>query len=289
MASPAELDAAAARLLSQADRLVRLQDTLSRSFARELAATLRDLERQIRVWALQQDATGQISAARAAVLRDNLRTLLRGAGYDRLIDDASAAATDRVLATLTGRDVAAVQAFVTRDFTRIEALRTGFLRAVVPSEDEILAPLWRTVVYSLYSGRSRKALIDDLAAVIDKTEAQTATLYDTAVSAFTRQVQLLQTDDSPDALILYAGPADVRLRPFCRERVGKVFTRREMRAWDNGQLPNAEITLGGYNCRHVAMAVPAESPLAALYGTGERVPSVADALKGLPRGRQKAA
>lgn len=274
------LDTEARALLTQADRLARLQESLASSFARELATVLKQLERQIRVWALQHDATGNIAAARAATLRAELRDLLQAAGFRTLIDDASAAATERVLATLeSGRDVTRVSRFATRDLARVEALRSAFLEAVVPQDEEMLIPLWRTVVQAIYAGRGRKDLIADLVDAMDRTEGEIATLYDTAVSVFTRQVQAIHAPEGSDALFLYAGPADVRLRPFCRERVGKVYSRREIDGWDNGQLPNPFVTLGGYNCRHALMAVPNDSSLAALHGSDQRVPAVTGDLK----------
>lgn len=48
----------------------------------------------------------------------------------------------------------------------------------------------------------------------------------------------------------YAGANDSKNRPFCASRVGLVFTDEEASKWDNEQLENAEVTLGGYNCRH---------------------------------------
>jgi hypothetical protein len=68
-------------------------------------------------------------------------------------------------------------------------------------------------------------LVDDVADAFDVTERQARTLYDTALSIYSRQVDQLHTTGEPDELFYYAGPLDRRPGPFCRARVGKVFTR----------------------------------------------------------------
>jgi len=49
---------------------------------------------------------------------------------------------------------------------------------------------------------------------------------------------------------LYAGPEDVRARPICRHMVNRVFPRAAIEQCDNGQLPDFQISRGGFNCRH---------------------------------------
>lgn len=50
----------------------------------------------------------------------------------------------------------------------------------------------------------------------------------------------------------YYGPQDSIARPFCSKLLGsaKVYTRAEIAAMDNGQIPNVMISRGGYRCRH---------------------------------------
>jgi len=47
-------------------------------------------------------------------------------------------------------------------------------------------------------------------------------------------------------------------RPFCRERVGKVYSIEEIRAMDNGQGLAVEYFCGGWNCRHRWVAFSGE-------------------------------
>jgi hypothetical protein len=100
------------------------------------------------------------------------------------------------------------------------------------------------------------------------------TLYDTAVSTFSRQVGLLHTTGEADELFYYAGPVD-RDASVLSERVGKVFSRAEIDQMDNGQLPDVLVTGGGYNCRHTFKAVSVlDDELRQLHETGGRLPHV---------------
>jgi hypothetical protein len=93
----------------------------------------------------------------------------------------------------------------------------------------------------------------------------------------------------PEDVFAYMGPADVKLRPFCRERVGKVFTREQIEAMDNGQMPNVFLSGGGYNCRHTFIAVSKVSTLRVLVGTDQRVPEIDAALQRQPLTNRRAA
>lgn len=50
---------------------------------------------------------------------------------------------------------------------------------------------------------------------------------------------------------LYSGSIDIRCRPWCLDRVGKVWTRPTIDKMNNKQLPNTYLTRGGYRCRHL--------------------------------------
>lgn len=56
----------------------------------------------------------------------------------------------------------------------------------------------------------------------------------------------------------YAGPLDAKTRPFCSALVGKAFSLEELEAANNGQIGSPITSGGGYNCRHLLEAVPAE-------------------------------
>ena len=49
---------------------------------------------------------------------------------------------------------------------------------------------------------------------------------------------------------IYIGPVDSKTRPFCQDRVGNVYTNREIEDMDNGQTGLVFSDGGGFNCRH---------------------------------------
>lgn len=61
------------------------------------------------------------------------------------------------------------------------------------------------------------------------------------------------------------------MRDWCLDHLGLVMTKDRIDALDNGQLPNAFLTGGGYNCRHTFLAV-SDPDLIALANTGQRAP-----------------
>jgi hypothetical protein len=146
---------------------------------------------------------------------------------------------------------------------QIEALRELHRLDLLDEGDAASKRLWDAVTRGLYVRKPVDDILEDLAEVMDRTDHQIATLYDTSVSIFSRQVELLDAGDDPETLFLYAGPDDDLTRDFCRERVNQVFSREAIEGMDNGQIDNVLLTGGGYNCRHVWMQVSRFSQLAA--------------------------
>jgi hypothetical protein len=73
----------------------------------------------------------------------------------------------------------------------------------------------------------------------------------TATATYSRMVAMNQGL----RFVLYAGPRDARNRPFCAERVNKIFPIEVVYTWDNGQGIPANLYCGGYGCRHVLIPV----------------------------------
>lgn len=280
-------------LLSEAERLAQVADAVSGAYATELARVLRDLERQLRALAqaaLDGSQTALGRAVRAAGLRKEIQTALRAAGFDHLAETATSGVLDTLVDQLARvRGAAKLAAFTTADSSRILALKALARMDVLGVGDAIAHALWRTLAQGLYSQRPLAHILDDLAEALDLEEAKARTLYDTTVSVFTRQVEAMKSSGDADEPFVYVGPVDAVIRPFCREHIGKVYTRKEIDALDNGQLPNTFLTAGGWNCRHTFQAVSKFSALRDLVGTGERMPEIADAIRNLPVGGKKAA
>ena len=82
---------------------------------------------------------------------------------------------------------------------------------------------------------------------------------------------LREAKSSRNRAYIYVGPIDERTRDWCLSRVGRVFTRAQIDAMDNGQIPDPFTTGGGYNCRHKFVEVH-KPGLIAMAGTSRRLP-----------------
>lgn len=254
------------RLIAAANATAETADAISKRFARELAQVLRDTERTLPPLLREVTAgnrTAIVKAAQANRVRKDLRDALAKAGYDDLVDAATGTPLDRMAErVLSARRLASQSADLSRSITlRIEGLKALQLVDLLDEGDALASALWKSTVRGVFASRDVTDILSDLADVLDHTEPQIGTLYDTSVSIFGRQVEALQAGDDPGTTFAYMGPNDLKTRPFCRQHVGKVYTRAQVDALDNGQMDNVFLTGGGYNCRHVWMEVSQFSEL----------------------------
>lgn len=266
-------------ILSAAERQAAVADGLSATYARELARVKGDLEIRLRRLIIEAQAGSETAtglAARALVLRQELRDLLTAAGYDDLAEVSTVRGLDRMVRAIAQlREASNLVAFTTRDATRIAALKELARLNLLAQGDQVGVAVWRSVLQGVYGARTVPDILDDLTVILQKELHEVGTLYDTAVSIFGRQVQVLKSAGGPDELLLYAGPIDARTRPFCWERAGKVYRRRDVEGWDNGNMPGPpELVAGGWNCRHLLVPLSPLSDLMEIAGTGQRVPEM---------------
>ena len=261
----------------------KLQKAISRRFHVELQESLVLLNRRIRSLLRQLDTedgrlvSTQANLGRALQLRTDLQAEIRNTGLIELSARAVDAPLDRLTAmVLETSEIAAKAAKLTP--LHVEAL-TAFkelrLAELLEVADDAALMIWRATVDGVLGVRPVESLLVDIEDALEATRAEARTVYDTAVSSYSRQVEQLQTSGEPDELFLYTGPADDAMRPFCKERVGKVFSRSEIEEMDNGQIPNVFLTGGGYNCRHQFKLVSRlDDELQDLADSGTRLPEV---------------
>jgi hypothetical protein len=264
------------------------QDALVQAFADELEQVLRLLNRRLShlVSRFTQEQgrlmRTAVAIGQAIAVRDDIRAALRQSGYDTLVAVVMDQPLDRLAQAIfsTSTIAQAAAAATNGTQTALKAFKDGRLAQLVGVGDDLGDALWRTVLDGVLGVRPMADLLIDLEDVLDLSREGARRIYDTAVATFSRQVDQIGTSGTPDELFLYAGPADTRTRPFCRARVGKVFTRADIDAMDNGQLPNVLLTGGGYNCRHAWKAVSAfDQELLDLHKSGGRLPHVEANLK----------
>lgn len=113
------------------------------------------------------------------------------------------------------------------------------------------------VLFSV-GGLSFSKLTQLLMEKYETTVARAKTLADTAQATFYRTAldrayQIIERDaPGIEQLYRYSGPEDPRNRPFCHRLLVKDagYTRAQVNAMNNGQLPNVFYSAGGWNCRH---------------------------------------
>jgi hypothetical protein len=166
---------------------------------------------------------------------------------------------------------------------RLIALRELQLGALLEEGDRVAKALTQAATLGLFSARDVDRILSDLGDILDASEPQIRTLYDTSVSIYGRAVEAVQADDDPETPFAYMGPVDHVTRPFCLQHAGKVYTRAQIDALDNGQLADVFLTGGGYQCRHTWHQVSRFSELTDLIDTRRRVPEIRDQLSDLRR------
>lgn len=272
------------QLIRLAQRTATEADRLGRAFAIQLAKVLRDTERRLPPLltdVTRGDRTAIVYAGQANATRTQLRRVLTDAGYDDLAGVATNAPLDKIAArVLASRRFAQQSADLQMPVVgRLEALKHLHLSDLLDVGDDIAKALNQATMRGVFNSRTPAAILRDLGDVLDSSDADIRTLYDTSVSIYGRQVEAIAAGDDPTATFAYMGPIDNVTRDWCLARVGKVFTHAEIDAMDNGQLDNVFLTGGGYNCRHVWMEVAKTSELQDL-GDG-RIPEVQDQLDAL--------
>lgn len=273
----------AERLELQAAREAALIEKLNLRFARELREVLKFANRRVReLLAELKTKNGRLVATKANLgrvlgLRQAIQRVLIEAGFEALAQSAVDAPLDELAETVLRGNSIAQRAFALSkpDLNVLTAFKTVRFEELLNVGETTALRLRRVAIDGTLGLRSVDDLVTDLADEFDVTDRQARTTYDTAIQIYSRQVDQLHATGEPDELFYYAGPIDLKTRPFCRERVGKVFTRQELEEADNGQLPNPLLTGGGYNCRHQPKRVSVlDEELRALAGTNNRAAHV---------------
>lgn len=266
---------------SKAERGARLMDEISASFADELRNVVVLLTERMRtlVAAIETDGgraiANRTNLALALQMKADILAALTEAGYTDLALRAADESLDLLARhVLTAEDInrAALGTFDVEALAALKALRLADLLKI---GEDVALQLWRAVVDGVVGARPVLDLIGDIADLLHISEKRARQIYDTAVSTFSRQVAQLGTTGEPDEVFIYVGPVDERVREFCLDHVGKVYTRDRIDAMDNGQLPNVMLTGGGYSCRHMFSRVsPLDAELMALVNTNVRAKGV---------------
>lgn len=240
-------------------------ESLSTNVPEAVGHVLHELEQMLD--AFIEDA-GSLSLGELASLSttQDLLEILDAAGLSELVDvlksefGAVAAVLNETVAAggLTASqltlDEGALEALVNfRVQSSIELVRADIAREIQTA--------W---VDSTFLGKDLKtATKEAINLITDRTKTQAETEVGTAISTVDRAITASIDSQGEDMVFAYIGPVDAVLRKSCSHLVGKYLTRKQLDKLNNAQLPNAAITLGGFNCRHSLAPMTLSAAIAA--------------------------
>jgi hypothetical protein len=188
------------------------------------------------------------------------------AGYQRLVDAfvmefrgtlPFLQETLELLGEQAGQKWGTDLGFTTRDLSLLGATQANTVAALTGAIEAVAGQAVTRGLFGV-AGLRFGSLVEMLTARFETSIGKARTIADTGMSTFyrtasERSFQII-AKDLPAQVLKYrfSGPADLLERPFCRALTlaGKSYTREQIDAMDNGQLPNTMITVGGWNCRH---------------------------------------
>lgn len=219
--------------------------------AKRIAVFLENLDSDIQEVVNQVSQGRNLSSVPSAIAEIAfLVESLRIAGYENIIGDlqdlygVEMAEVGRMMSSVSGIDVG----FSNADLAIADALVTFEADRIFNKVALNVENSGRIILDAVILGQ--KPNIKDIAAGSTGLVSNIETEINTGLSAFNRSVTLKKADDVGIELFVYAGRLIKTSRDFCIARAGKVFTRAQIKRWDNGQGLPADIYLGGYNCRH---------------------------------------
>lgn len=128
----------------------------------------------------------------------------------------------------------------------VNDLETGFLDLSNKNRLE----LRREIRTAIGQDLSLKNLVENLELKTDKLSAYAKTIGQSSMSQVSQDYNNVSASNAGLTHALYAGTTTARTRPFCLERVGKVYSIDQIKDMSNGQLEPVITHRGGYNCTH---------------------------------------
>lgn len=190
-------------------------------------------------------------------IRTELLAILRREGQAEALSTGEAAVVSAMHEAMTDGQADLEGGVTLKASARNRALAsaTGALDGVAAAFGEGARAIRLLLDVSEVAGKPHKRLVDDVAEAIDTSFSRAKAAVETAIIGAYRAITVAQAESGAEATgepmgFLYDGPEDAKIRPFCSEHVGIVYTAAALRRMDNGQgLPVVPFA-GGYRCRH---------------------------------------
>jgi len=146
------------------------------------------------------------------------------------------------------------------DATReLERILRGQTREIEKTFGEAAREIGRAIdAGQLTSGKALRQATEEVAQKLRTSFVRASTAVEAAIAGTSRAAVVslaegAEAETGQEFVFLYSGPADSHTRPFCREHVGKAYTRARLDADGRaaGVKPQpASVFAGGYACRH---------------------------------------
>lgn len=203
---------------------------------------------------------------------------MKGAGFDNLTSAFVLSFSDQLPLMTETLDV--ISEAMQRPLTS-GAILNDSDQALLANQQRLTLAGMRDVVANVGLAAKRRALAQvngltptEFSGLLSKTfdisSGQAEGLAATGMATFYRMATeraLAPVEKETPLKYAYDGPHDSLNRPFCDELktqggAGRTWTRAEIDAMDNGQIPNVFLSCGGYRCRHQWRVALAEDAIA---------------------------
>lgn len=147
-------------------------------------------------------------------------------------------------------------------------------------KQQVLARLYGALSSNITKSEFKKQFRDDfldtqsgLGLVVKDMDFHAGNIF----RSIDRQTQLLYADKLKVEYFMYSGTIKDNTRDFCRERVNRIYTKKEIQRWNSlnwkGKIKGSDVftTLGGYSCRHTLHAMSEEVALATAKRLGRPI------------------
>jgi hypothetical protein len=147
------------------------------------------------------------------------------------------------------------------DSAMIEQLKTAtydeYAKYGMDAQTRVARAMYQSIAAQVPVDNLRSVISSIFTGEVDK-RGRPMTTYATnytfdATMQFHRAVNLKKAEDAGFDHFKYVGSIIGDSRDFCRQRAGRIFSRKEIESWDfdwQGKSGPALTNCGGYNCRH---------------------------------------
>lgn len=211
-------------------------------------------------------------------LRYNIRKWLKKNGYYEALTEFGKKYNDVIIKSREYYNSMGLDgAFTARDLNTLSKIKKDDLDFLVSRDKDVINITYQECIDSIYNNKSWRILADKLKSLHTDTvlssgaklngllKKYNSTYAFTAFSAFDRRAQNIKAQQYGLDKFYYSGSLVMDSREFCVNRVGKIFTKKEIDSWNkmgrwDGKAEGRDVWtyLGGWNCQHILSPVTNE-------------------------------